>query len=82
MTEYQNENNHTPGILSRAVDLYVDGFRNMTVGRSLWVIIIIKVFILFAILKLFFFPDFLGSNFDNDQDRAQHVRNQLIHDNN
>ena len=82
MTEYQNENNHKTGLLSRVLDLYIDGFRNMTVGRSLWIIIIIKVFVLFAILKLFFFPDFLGSNFDNDNDRAQHVRNQLIHDNN
>lgn len=82
MTEYQNENNHKTGLLSRVFDLYIDGFRNMTIGRSLWIIIIIKVFVLFAILKLFFFPDFLGSNFDNDHDRAQHVRNQLIHDNN
>ena len=33
---------------------------------------------MFAILKLFFFPDLLSSNYDNDDDRAQHVRNELI----
>ena len=31
----------------------------MTFGRSLWVIILVKLFIMFAILKVFFFPDFL-----------------------
>lgn len=37
---------------------YVDGFRSMTVGKTLWAIILVKLFIMFAILKLFFFPDF------------------------
>lgn len=36
---------------------YRDGFREMRVGRTLWAIILIKLFIMFAILKLFFFRD-------------------------
>lgn len=67
-------------ILNRIYDLYADGFRNMTVGKSLWIIILVKLFILFAILKVFFFPDLLSSNFSNDEDRAQHVRTQLLKD--
>lgn len=39
---------------------YLDGFRSMTVGKTLWAIILVKLFILFAILKVFFFPDFLA----------------------
>lgn len=35
---------------------YLDGFRSMTVGKTLWAIILVKLFILFAILKVFFFP--------------------------
>lgn len=38
---------------------YRDGFRAMTWGRVLWVIILLKLFILFVVLKLFFFPDFI-----------------------
>lgn len=34
---------------------YRDGFRNMTWGRTLWVIIIVKLLVLFAVLRLFFF---------------------------
>lgn len=48
--------------LYRAYDLYADGFRHMTLGKKLWAIIIIKLFIIFAVLKLFFFPDFLSTH--------------------
>ena len=43
----------------RVFDLYYDGFRRMKLGKSLWAIILIKLFIMFAILKFFFFPNFL-----------------------
>ena len=46
----------------RAFHLYYDGFRQMTLGRTLWLIIAIKLFIIFFILKIFFFPDFIGQN--------------------
>lgn len=62
---------------SRAADLYVDGFRNMTVGRKLWLLIIIKIIIIFAVLKVFFFPDVLGTNYDTDTQRADAVRESL-----
>lgn len=64
-------------IRRRIIDLYVDGFRSMTVGRSLWAIIIIKLIIIFGVLKLFFFPDILGSNYDSDEERAGAVRTAL-----
>jgi hypothetical protein len=56
---------------------YLDGFTGMTVGKTLWKIIFIKLFVMFAILKLFFFPDFLHTNFSTDQQRADHVIHQL-----
>lgn len=62
----------------RTVDLYVDGFRSMTVGRKLWAIIIIKLILLFGVMKLFFFPDVLSENYDNDADRAAAVRSNLM----
>ena len=50
------------GFWSRVFHLYYDGFRSMTVGKTLWLIIGIKLFIMFAILKVFFFPNFLRQN--------------------
>lgn len=57
---------------------YREGFSNMTVGKKLWMIVIIKLFIMFGILKVFFFPNQLNQNFDNDDDRGKHVRTELI----
>lgn len=56
---------------------YLDGFKRMTIGKTLWKIIFIKLFIMFAVLKLFFFPDFLQTNFATDEQRADHVIEQL-----
>ncbi|MFO7369106.1 MAG: DUF4492 domain-containing protein [Bacteroidales bacterium] len=56
---------------------YYDGFRSMTVGKKLWIIILIKLFIMFVILKVFFFPDILKENFSNDKERGDYVIDQL-----
>lgn len=61
----------------RIVRFYADGFRSMTIGRKLWAIIIIKLIVIFGILKLFFFPDLLKSRYDTDEDRAEAVRSAL-----
>lgn len=45
--------------LIRVFYFYRDGFRGMTWGRVLWAIILIKLFVMFFVLKLFFFPSFL-----------------------
>ncbi len=44
-------------IANRVVNFYMEGFRSMTLGRTLWLIIIVKLFIMFAVLKVFFFRD-------------------------
>ncbi len=49
----------------------------MTVGRRLWLIIIIKLVVMFAILKVFFFPDLLGQ-LDSDAARSSAVRSAVI----
>jgi hypothetical protein len=36
-----------------------------------------KLFVMFAVLKLFFFPNFLQTNFSTDKQRADHVIEQL-----
>lgn len=64
--------------LNNIISMYVDGFRSMTVGRKLWLLIVIKLIILFAVLKLFFFPDILESNYETDDQRADAVREALI----
>ncbi|MBU0765552.1 MAG: DUF4492 domain-containing protein [Bacteroidetes bacterium] len=62
-----------------ALNLYTDGFRNMSsLGKKLWLIILIKVFVLFVILRTIFFPDFLSSKFSTDEEKSEYVINNLI----
>lgn len=64
------------GFWYRVWDLYYDGFRNMTLGKTLWAIILIKLFIMFAILKVFFFPNFLKQHAEKGQE-AEYVAKEL-----
>jgi len=64
-------------MLRRIFLFYYNGFRSMTWGRSLWAIILIKLFIMFVILKVFFFPDILEKNFSSDEERSEYVLEQL-----
>jgi len=59
--------------MRKIIRFYIDGFKEMTLGRTLWAIILIKLFILFFVLKLFFFPNYLKKNFSNDKDRSTNV---------
>lgn len=54
-----------------------DGFTNMTWGRTLWLIVLVKLFVMFCILKPIFFPNFLNSMYDTDQEKAHHVGIEL-----
>ncbi len=64
-------------LVKKVFFFYYDGFRSMTIGKKLWIIILIKLFIIFAILKIFFFPDFLKTHFKTDQQRSNYVIEQL-----
>ena len=61
--------------LYRVFDLYYDGFRSMRRGKTLWAIILIKLFVIFVVLKLFFFPNFLKQHAEGDE--AGYVATEL-----
>ena len=61
----------------RIISFYVEGFRRMKLGRTLWAIIVIKLLIMFGVLKIFFFPNYLHENFTTDMERADHVSSSL-----
>ncbi len=66
-------------VLKNIINFYIDGFKEMTPrGKKLWAIILVKLFIMFAILKYFFFPNIMKDNFKSDAERIQHIEQQLI----
>ncbi|WP_455591526.1 DUF4492 domain-containing protein [Bacteroides sp.] len=56
---------------------YIEGFRSMTLGRTLWLLILVKLFIMFFILRLFFFPNYLADQ-PTDKDKGEYVAGELI----
>jgi len=64
-------------LIQRIVRFYVDGFKGMKLGKKLWFIVGVKVFILFVVIKLLFFPNFLETHFKSDTQRSNYILNQL-----
>lgn len=57
--------------------MFKDGFKSMTLGKILWIVVIVKLCIM-LIIKLLFFPDFLSSRFKTDKEKADYVRSELL----
>ncbi len=65
--------------LNNILQFYRNGFETMPAwGKKVWLVILIKLFIIFVVLRIFFFPDILKRNFDNDEERGRHVLDELI----
>ena len=56
-------------------NFYVEGFRAMTWGRQLWLLILLKVVILFVLLRGFFFRPTLAGK--SEEQRIEYIGNQL-----
>ena len=65
------------GFLYRVFDLYYDGFRSMTLGKTLWLVILVKLFIMFFVLKLFFFPNFIKEHSKRESE-AKFVEKEML----
>ena len=64
--------------LKNIASLYIDGFKNMKIGKKLWLLIAIKLIIMFGVLKLFFFNETLNTKFQTDEEKSEFVIRNLI----
>ena len=63
-------------MLAKIIRFYIQGFKEMTIGKTLWTIILIKLIIIFAILKVFFFPDILKQKAEGRE--AEYVAEKML----
>lgn len=54
----------------------------MTLGKTLWKLIFIKLFVMFVLLKLFVFDENLSSLYKNDEAKSDFVLENLVKENN
>jgi len=56
--------------------MYVEAFRTSSLTRGMILLIAVKLFVMFAIIKALFFPNLLG-RLDSDEQRAKTVVENL-----
>ena len=56
---------------------YINGFRNMRVGKILWKIIFFKLFIILVFLNLFIYDKTLKTQFQSDEEKSAFVYENL-----
>lgn len=62
----------------KVYDLYADGFRNMDLGRTLWLVILVKLFVIFFLVGLFLMPDHIAENAPDGRE-ADFVAGEMLH---
>lgn len=64
-------------------DFYREGFKNLTLGKTLWKVIFIKLFILLVVFKIFIFDVNFNSIFKDDASKSEFViKNLTLGENN
>lgn len=59
-------------------EFYRQGFSAMRLGKTLWGVIFVKLFVIFVLLKIFVFDENLNSAFAKDTDKSDFVLRNLI----
>ena len=64
-------------MLKRIINFYYEGFAGMTTGKTLWMVIIVKLVIIFVVMRVFFMPDILSER-AGDGGEADYVATQIL----
>ncbi len=64
--------------ISNIYNFYIDGFRNMTVGKTLWKIIFVKLAIILVFLNYVTHDKKFKSEYTTNDERTQFVYENLI----
>jgi len=58
-------------------NFYLDGFKNMTIGKTLWKIIFIKLAVILIFLNFFIYDKSIKTEFKTDEEKSQFVYENL-----
>lgn len=59
-------------------DLYKDGFMNLTIGKTLWKIIFIKLIIILGFLNFFIYDNNFKKEYTTENEKIDFVLQNLI----
>lgn len=64
-------------IIKQTFSMYIDGFRNMTVGKTLWKIVFIKLLVILVFLKFFVHDKTFKTEYQTFEEKSEFVINNL-----
>ncbi len=66
-------------MVKRIWSLYYDGFSHLPHwAKIVLAIVVAKLFIMFVVFKMLLMPNYLNSQYTTDEDKSNHVLNELI----
>ena len=63
-------------MIRQVINFYRDGFKSMRLGKTLWLVVIVKLVIIFVFIKLLFMPDILSERAGGNE--SDYVSTQII----
>ncbi|RXJ99539.1 DUF4492 domain-containing protein [Arcobacter sp. CECT 8986] len=63
--------------ISKIFSFYYDGFKNLSVGKSLWKIVIIKLLVIFVVLNYFVYDKSINTEFQTAQQKENFIFTNL-----
>lgn len=64
-------------MIKKIFNFYIDGFKNMKVGKTLWKIIFIKLLVIFLVLNYFIHDKSLKSEYKTYDEKVNFVYENL-----
>lgn len=63
-------------MIKRIINFYKEGFANMKLGKTLWIVVLVKLAVIFLVIKMFFMPDILNERISKGNE-ADYVSTQI-----
>lgn len=64
-------------IIKQTFSMYIDGFRNMTVGKTLWKIVFLKLLVILVFLKYFVHDKTFKTEYQTFEEKSEFVSQNL-----
>lgn len=63
-------------MIKRIINFYKEGFANMKLGKTLWIVVLVKLAVIFLVIKMFFMPGILNERTSKGNE-ADYVSTQI-----
>ena len=67
-------------LLKNFLNMYIEGFKNLKLGKTLWKLILIKLFFILVLLKYFIYDDNFKNTYKTQETKIDFVYKNITKD--